>query len=367
MSDAEILRLLSQTTLTEKDERQRVELAVELFEKGSQREHEGLLSEAVEFYRRAYKLDEGVDKKVRAKIIADQPPPEKRRVDSDQIKLDISKVNVKDVLNSYSDSGIFPAEEEEPFFFNVLPDEILMLIMQKLVRQDTPAWFSFAMTCRRTAYLGFHHHDIWKSLCELIYPAQVYDTASAELNGVVADQEDMVKAWNYNWEKMLCERPFVKFNGLYISVVNYQREGGRSESSRSWSNPLMIITYYRYVRFFPDGTCLRFLTDLGPRKVVPLFSKNWRENGLQKVFSGVWSLTPEGVIRIEYEGFVPKYYFVDELQIVNGSKHAKHHKLQWVSCYSVDKETTERGVFSMRNERPFAFSRVKSYGENNGE
>lgn len=67
--------------------------------------------------------------------------------------------------------------------------------------------------------------------------------------------------------------PRIRFNGCYISTVNYQRPGATSSSQISWNTPIHIVTYYRYLRFYRDGTCISLLTTHEPVEVVHHLSK----------------------------------------------------------------------------------------------
>ncbi|GMG55654.1 unnamed protein product [Ambrosiozyma monospora] len=142
--------------------------------------------------------------------------------------------------------------------------------------------------------------------------------------------------YDNNWHAMLHDRPFLKFNGVYISTVNYQREGGRPEFSNAWNLPFRIITYYRYLRFYPDGTSLKMSTILEPQKIVYKFHKHWRKlfnmdnEWENQVYEGQWEITLDGKVKIDSCGPVENYRFVDEFQIVDGGKYAMHHKLDWI-------------------------------------
>ncbi|KAH3670957.1 hypothetical protein OGAPHI_000668 [Ogataea philodendri] len=364
----ESLRDLTLQSIQDHPTKPKEQIALEFFELGSKKELEGSLSEAVGYYRKAFKLDEKVDLRYREKLVSSQPAPEKRKdgIIYDQTKkLDLSKIKVEPLLKSFHDSVFHPIDEEQPILLETLPDEVITNLLDTLLCMDGPSWLNFAMTCKKLSWLGFVQTANWQRLCMLVYPRQVYDDAQRVLNKVTADQWQMVVHWDHDWRKMLCERPFIKFNGLYISAVNYQREGGRAEFSNQWNLPFRMITYYRYYRFFPDGSCQKLLTVLQPQEVVPKFHRNWRElfgpSEWEKVYEGTWSMSVDGSVQCNCEGPVKMYRFVDEFQIVNGGRFARHHKLDWVRMGYIVKETSEEGDLEISNERSFAFSRVRSY------
>lgn len=66
---------------------------------------------------------------------------------------------------------------------------------------------------------------------------------------------------------MYTERPRVWFNGCYISKTSYLRYGERSFQDQFY-RPVHLIEYYRYVRFFPDGTALMLTSPDEPAQTV---------------------------------------------------------------------------------------------------
>lgn len=313
-------------------------------------------------------MDGRVEKLYRAKIYSELPEPEKRKDQGVELKVKaldekaVAKINVDSLLKTFANEVIHKSDETLPNPLNTLPDDIIQVIIELLIHQDTPSFVSFAMCCKRIAYLGFSTSHSWKILCNLVYPKQQYNPEVARLNGISTDQSKMVISYDHDWHRMYMERPFIKFNGIYISVVNYYREGGRADGSSSWTNPIRMITYYRYIRFYPDGSCLKLLTVEEPQHIVSKFSKNWRENGLQqKICHGWWNLTPDGQVSIDSEGSVDRYRFIENLQINNSGHRHKHNRLLWINYEFMDIETTERNEFDIKKEKPYIFSRVKSY------
>lgn len=77
-----------------------------------------------------------------------------------------------------------------------------------------------------------------------------------------------------SWNQVFQAHPRIRFTGIYISTVNYQRPGVTSAFSNvSWNNPIHIVTYYRYLRFYPDGSVVSLLSTTEPVDVVPHISK----------------------------------------------------------------------------------------------
>lgn len=274
--------------------------------------------------------------------------------------VDISKINVSRLLDSFEHCEFSPLDDVKPISLAKLPDEVVVHILLLLMKIDSPAWLNFSMTSKKLAHLSFKRGSVWRRLAWLVYPNQPFQLAELKRHNFELDSS--VHLYGGSWHKMLCERPFIKYNGIYISVVNYCREGAKSDGSSAWTNPIRMITYYRYLRFYPDGSCLRSLTTEEPTTVVPAFNSDWESADGKKLFRGHWHISPKGRVCVDTEGPVPTYRFIEELKIKHGSKWARHHKLEWVSSYYVDKRNNEKGTFSLENEKDFSFSRVKSYG-----
>ncbi len=238
---------------------------------------------------------------------------------------------------------------------------------------DCRAFISFALTCKKLAYVGFKRNDIWKLLCLIQYPQMAYhnpnlidmfydsDFTSSSDNApaIHENQHLMIKNYENSWKNMYFERPFIKFRGIYISVCNYMSTGIKDYDSSSWTNPVHMVTYYRYFRFYPDGTCIRLLTIDEPSLVVPNFNIETK-SGIRDVYLGKWKMTLNGRIMVESEGPVDKYRFYLLFQIRTAGK-ARHHKLNWISSYSVDKISQDKTYFSLKNDKSFSFVRVANY------
>ena len=56
-----------------------------------------------------------------------------------------------------------------------------------------------------------------------------------------------------SWKAMFLDRPHLRFDGLYVSRNTYLRTG-----IVEWrvKNPVHLVCYFRYYRFYPDGHLL---------------------------------------------------------------------------------------------------------------
>ncbi|KAL1577190.1 F-box protein 9 [Candida albicans P76067] len=426
--------------------------AISLFEQAIKKESQGLMSDAVDLYRKSFKINEQVDKLYRSihlpnalhKLQNERGKNYITKVDEHKVaKINVDKLldsfrHVEAVAPDFLNGELSGFEGESTIKFanmNInhhhhhhhhhdmvaaavvsplvhLPNDIWTYILEILIHCSPESWFKMSITCKKFAYLGFGQSTIWREICQLIYPYQKYEenqfylqnpTLTSSIDDldlpIPLNQLQILPQYNDSWKFMLHNRPFIKFLGCYISVVNYYSEGGKAEFSNAWSNPVKTITYYRYLRFYRDGTVVKVLSVLPPDQVVPYLSKHNKvlpssiselgkpiflhdENKeSHKIYLGKWTISSTGEIHIIIEnGSVSYLTFHYWFQIKSLGHINKHAKLTWVRYNSVRKptqtitadgeETIDDRVgeimeFSIRNEKAFKFSRVKSYTHTN--
>ena len=117
--------------------------------------------------------------------------------------------------------------------------------------------------------------------------------------------------YSSSWQQMFRLRPRIRFNGCYISTNNYIRPGQAAPSHVTWSSPVHIVTYYRYLRFFRDGTVISLLTTTEPAEVVhhltPELMSTHQQGAnahlpsavMQHALRGRWRLIPRASTRTE--------------------------------------------------------------------
>ena len=189
------------------------------------------------------------------------------------------------------------------------------------------------------------------------------------------------KQYALSWRQMFRSRPRLRFNGCYISTVNYTRPGAASTTQVTWHTPVHIVTYFRYLRFFRDGSVISLLTTSEPGDVVHHLTKEnlhrhhrtvlpsavmkdalrgrWRLSGPG---DGVASEEAEGDVHVETEGVVPKYMWKMQFALGSAGRGTRNNKLSWKGFWSYNKLTDDWGEFGLKNDRAYYWSRVKSYG-----
>lgn len=350
-----------------------------------------------------------------------------------------------DLIASFASLQIEPAApdvegtEPPPCPIAHLPDELLVHILEDVAVFDVADFMRLSLVCKRFAYLVSQEQRVWRTICmsdrfgfpgmhhhwqqsiewtplegELV---QVSDQPSLsgedptsprfisrnEMNRLQhADKLSltlfMVPSQYQSWRAMFRSRPRIRFNGCYISTVNYIRTGVMSTNQATWGGaPIHIVTYYRYLRFFRDGTCISLTTTSEPVDVVHQVTKDLLQQHrdapasshlpsavMKHALRGRWRLSStladdgedqgppisstapaagaEGELFIETEGVGPKYIYRMDLALRSAGKAARNNKLVWKGFYSYNKLTDDWGEFQLKNDKPFFFSRVKSYG-----
>lgn len=315
-----------------------------------------------------------------------------------------------------------------------LPAELLTDILKYAAINDLSSLSRIAQVCKRLAHLVMTDEQVWRRIAqgpEYGFAAMHYDYVCdqagqplpddyADVYANAADDDEeplpappralakttpeidahlLASTFDSSWRNMFRRRPRLRFNGCYISTVNYTRPGAASTDSRTWGTPIHIVTYFRYLRFFRDGTVISLLTTTEPVDVVhhltkenlPTLQPRERDRGKSSVLPvavmkdalrGRWRLsgpgplpsssadtTPddqeeEGEVHIETEGVVPKYMWKMQFSLASAGRKdgARNNKLAWIGFWGYNKLTDDWGEFGLKNDKAFYFSRVKAYG-----
>lgn len=293
-----------------------------------------------------------------------------------------------------------------------LPEEILVHIFTNLAITDVSSFVRLSLVCKRMAYLVSTEEQIWKRIChgsEIGFGAMHYqwrrdilgEPLEAEPSEFIDSDEETADAiplsnqeitdslyadYTSSWYKMFRARPRIRFNGCYISTVNYIRAGQALQSQFTWNSPVHIVTYYRYLRFFRDGTVISLLSTAEPVDVVHHLTKDLasthrggggahlQSNAMRQALRGRWRLSTlgdipetglkesEGDVFIETEGVNERYMYRMRLSLRNAGKVARNNKLVWQGFWNYNILTDDTGEFPLKNDKPFFWSRVKSYG-----
>lgn len=334
--------------------------------------------------------------------------------------LDGALKSIKDIISGFSNLKIEPAPPEIEGAqarlcpIATLPQEILIGILIETAILDVASYVRLAQVCKSLAYLISTEEHTWKRVClgsEFGFGAMHYEwrceidgsrlqsfgktldelvsngvMQGPPISSVLAHSEILLeRVYASSWQRMFRLRPRIRFNGCYISTVNYFRPGQALPSQITWNAPVLAVTYYRYLRFFRDGTVISLQTTSEPADVVHYLTKSLQESlrhgkearlpssMMKNTKCGRWRLSSaldnpltdikdaEGDVIIETEG-IGKYFFHMELSMCSAGKGVRNNKLLWKGYWHVNKLSNDWIEFGLRSDKAFFWSRVKSYG-----
>ncbi|XP_055325137.1 F-box only protein 9 [Sitodiplosis mosellana] len=229
-----------------------------LFMQGDALERKGKVFEAMRMYRRAVHIDPDIEFKMYDKLKANiytatvKPDTRKESAANDDNEY-IEDLSCVDLVHRFETSivngngNLFNRDTAEGVIvtdglhISSLPTEIILYILRWVVSSnlDMRSLEQCSMVCKGF-YLIARDMEIWRLACFKVWG-----------HGV-----GILKGSKYSsWRQMYIERPRAWFNGCYISKTSYLRYGERSFQDQFY-RPVHLVEYYRYIRFFPDGTVL---------------------------------------------------------------------------------------------------------------
>jgi F-box protein 9 len=400
--------------------------ALEHYEKAVEKEGQGSLGDSLSLYRKAFRMDSNVDKKYKNKHFPPSAYMPPKPSDPNPSNAPVTVPNtahhsltafpptVAELISDFSDLSILgePAPTDlsppPPCPISNIPDEILTQILLCLATGDVTSFSRLALVCKRLAFLVLTEDTIWKRIVhgqESGFPTMHYHYACTILGNPIETstlEEPLDESLTVapsprtttlsltstypTYRQMFRLRPRIRFNGCYISTVNYTRPGATAATSVTWNSPVLIVTYYRYLRFFRDGSLISLLTTSEPSDVVPyLLPEHVHQNHtgtfpqsvMKDALKGRWRLSgdpwknasadeepvePEGNVIIETEGVVPKYMYKMHLALGSAGKSTRNNKLTWRGYWSWNRLTDDWAEFGLKNDRAFYWSRVRSFG-----
>lgn len=72
----------------------------------------------------------------------------------------------------------------------------------------------------------------------------------------------------------------------------------------------------------------------------------------------------EGSVHVETQGVAPRYLWIMHFSLGSAGRKSgtRNNRLSWKGFWSYNKLTDDYGEFGLKNDKPYYFSRVKSYG-----
>ncbi|PRW56111.1 F-box 7 [Chlorella sorokiniana] len=119
----------------------------------------------------------------------------------------------------------------------LLPEELLLHIFERL---PIIGLATAQLVCRQWRRVGAAQ-PLWRRAC-----MNAFFTSTPEQNAALVRAQ-----YRGCWKRMLMERPHLRFDGIYVSRNTYLRMGVVEWKTKSAAH---LVLYFRYFRFFPDGT-----------------------------------------------------------------------------------------------------------------
>lgn len=340
-----------------------------LFNKGVLLEQQNRHYEAIKFYRMALQIDPEIEYKshsISTKKINNVSEPSEIILEVTPDEPGLESVSLYEQFRTVTLLANRLCEKNFPqtsIHFSDMPIEVVMLILKWVVSDqlDMRSLENFS-SVSKGFYVCGKDPELWRLACTKIWghgnlPIQSY-------NG---------------WRHMYLNRPRLNFDGAYISKTSYVRAG----EQESFYDPWHLVEYYRYFRFFPNGTVI-FLTCADEPKIT--VSKLYAFSSDQNILKGTWYINGSRII-IDIKRTVLKKYtnrysrkqainpkdnvdrdqtFKIELEI-ESEKRRLNNQLRWIN-YEIDilyKALNKKSHSKMDvNKVDFPllyFSRVKSY------
>ncbi|KAJ5788734.1 hypothetical protein N7457_003724 [Penicillium paradoxum] len=290
--------------------------ALEHFERAVEKEAEGNLGDSLSHYRKAYrvsltrkdkyssilisvKLDSAVDKSYRNKHYAhvwkkSNVPAPTTAVAVTQQPAEVPILPTPELIASFAH---LPIPSLDPVVENTppppcpiasVPSEVIVEILRHVAMADPSIFGRMALVCKRMAYHFAHEQHIWRQICQApqfgfqgmhyafacdLHGEPIFTLAPRYTPFPKGKSVEIPKSLS-SWSQVFQTLPRIRFTGIYISTVNYTRPGAAAAySNLTWNSPIHIVTYYRYLRFYPDGSVISLLTSTEPVDVVPHISR----------------------------------------------------------------------------------------------
>ncbi|KAK9720089.1 hypothetical protein K7432_004350 [Basidiobolus ranarum] len=251
---------------------------------------------------------------------------------------------LKDLLQDMKQMNLSysPLDPDKAVHIAILPDELVLFLFKNLLLQDIQSIGRLGRSCKKFLMLT-RDSAIWKFGCQVFFK----DPLDKEMY--------MLKRYHQSWRQMYIDRPRLRLDGVYISTCYYLRQGS---AENVWSQPVHMITYYRYLRFYNDGTCIKLLSSDEPSRVVKHFRTGFKAKGFM---TGTYKCSEDHVtIEVKDSHRITNTFFLS--LTLKSTTRGKQNKLSWIEYCSEDSARNhEITQYSLQHYRSFFFSRVRSY------
>ncbi|XP_010534698.1 PREDICTED: F-box protein 7 [Tarenaya hassleriana] len=200
--------------------------------------------------------------------------------------LDLYGVHVRPVAPQGSSSS--KPHFDPALIHRCLPDELLFEVFARMTPYDLG---KASCVCRKWRFT-VRNPVFWRNACLRAWQSV----------GVIENYRILQSKYDGSWRKMWLLRPRVRTDGLYVSRNTYIRAG-----VAEWkiTNPVHIVCYFRYIRFYPSG---KFLYKNSSQKVkeVAKFMNHKAASKADCVFKGHYTLSDDKIeAAVLYPGLRP--------------------------------------------------------------
>jgi F-box protein 9 len=257
---------------------------------------------------------------------------------------DVTLLLYQDLRTEYL--TFLPEDSEQGLLLETIPSDAVVCILKQLGQIDIKGVERFGQVCKKGFVLS-RSEDLWKFLCQQVFQRQGIGQEEGAL---------YLEKHSCAWRDVYIEYPRIRMDGVYICICTYMRE----TSEMAWSSNIQIVTYYRYLRFFPDMSCLSLVTSEEPVKIVKAMNLDMEQRkGLMR---GTYATVANDVRLTLTDHLRPAKNF-GILLTKKSSQRGKHNKLIWRHYFCTDlvSDDAEPLDFDISSFKNFVFSKVRSF------
>ncbi|GJJ11307.1 hypothetical protein Clacol_005539 [Clathrus columnatus] len=266
--------------------------------------------------------------------------------------------DLRPLLSAWTDPipEFLPSDDRLPVPLAKLPNELVIYILTTfLPHMDIASIEVFALACRKMRILT-SDGSLWRKLLEL-------NLVSYQLSDPSIPLDDLCLRYRSDYRRMFIEHPRVRFDGVYIAICHYVRNG---LGENPWVTVSHLITYRRFLRFLPNGKVMSYQTnedqeisDVVHSLQPSLVKKDLRIGDWQLFGTSVYITNLSDVVPSRFRGIVnEKYNYQMKLNLKSRPCLGRWNKLDMIGYESVDNETGDVSPFALRHERPYWFSKL---------
>jgi len=238
------------------------------------------------------------------------------------------------------------AEEDLALIQRLFPDELVFNIFSRLGPYNLG---KAACVCKQWQQHTENPRH-WEAACRQAFTAA---HKSADLT-----QKTLRDKYRGSWRRMFLLTPHVRYDGLYVSRNTYIRQGAIEWRRQQTTH---LVSYFRYYRFFPDGTLLYRTSPHVVSKVAKSMQRNPVNTAKQRddtVHSGRYLIKGQTVYCVvTYPN--SRMTEIRSRLVVRSTHEGANNRLDIHSIYSYDRDLDMSTPFTAPDEDPDGLSRLE--------